>query len=151
LGSSLIGALLKLVLVPCAMVGCGLAWMHHLPSKNLDFLAIVAILYWLNQIWGKIYQVADIHAGAMSTVRPPSTAQRSFRRWMLQMLTWISGYLMGHLMMGWLFPQFMLTTAAIFMIVIGVVFSAAWGLVVMRYGVLKKYKEALVLDSSEIS
>lgn len=151
MGSSLIGALLKLVLVPCAIMGFSVTWMHSMPPKSLDVLAILAILYWLNQLWGKMYQVADIHRGALSTMgsaKPASGRQLSLKRWLLQMLSWLSTYLLGHLMMGWLLPQFMMTVGAIFIVAVALLFSVAWGLVVIRYGALKKYKEAFALAPS---
>lgn len=147
LGCSMLGALLKLTVLPVLIFGMGLRMISveqstifrlFLDQPWVQALACCLICLWLRSIWGGMYNRGDLQRGAMIALRPLS--KRSLNHWMTLVFGWLSCYLLGYFMLGWRFTQWILGAAACVMVVLALVFSVAWLSSLMPSGVLKKYK-----------
>ena len=147
LGSSMLGALLKLSLPVLLIFGIGPRMISAEQSTVLSVflnqpwvqgLAWSLLYLWLRSIWGNMYNVGDLQRGAMIALRPLS--KRSLNRWMTVVFAWLSCYLLGYFMLGWRFTQWIVGAAACVMIALAVVFSVAWVSSLMPSPALKKYR-----------
>jgi hypothetical protein len=147
LGSSMLGALLKLSLPLLLIFGIGLRLINVEQSRVLSVflnqpwvqgLAWCLLCLWLRSIWGGIYNMGDLQRGAMIALRPLST--RSLNRWMTVVFAWLSCYLLGYFMLGWRLTQWIAGAAACVTIVLALVFSVAWVSSLMPSRALKKYR-----------
>lgn len=146
LGSSMLGAVLKLGIVPfCLFVG-GLPSLTQaqmdrcylvLHQPWIEGLTCLALCAWLWSIWGGMRTVSDFNQGAMKTLR--SGSQRHLSRWITVIFAWLPCYLLGHFILGWKLTQFMLSAAACVMLALALVFNRAWLSSLMPSGVLRKY------------
>ncbi len=145
LGSSMVGALLKLSVLPVCLFVYVLpaistqhydALQHFLLRPGIQACACLMLCLWLQSIWGKVFTMGDLQRGAMLT--PRRLSQRSLNRWMTVVFVWFSCYFLGYFMVGWRLAQFMLSAAACVMVTLALIFSMAWASSLMPFGALKK-------------
>lgn len=137
IGFSILRALIQALLLPVIIFGWGMHYMLQLPSIQILGLLVVFLSMWM--MWSKMRTMGDVLNGAMLSIGRIST--RPLTRWMTVLMFWLTCYIPGWFMLGWLPMQFIVTLAGLFMMsVVVALLIGIWGASLYRLLVLKKYK-----------
>jgi hypothetical protein len=146
LGSSVLSALLKALLVPAVVFYYWLPsntlpldqlimWFEK-PWVQLGWIAVMGCFFWV--IWRRTDSMDDLYRGVMISVKP--LGSRSLKKWMVHVLAWFNCYILAWLMVGWLMMQWMVTLGALFIIVACLGFIGSWAALLFFHVASKKYK-----------
>jgi hypothetical protein len=145
IGFSIPRALMQALLLPTVVFGWGMQYMGlvewasvyqwlQLPSMQLLVLAVIFLGMWV--MWSETRTLGDVFRCAMLPIGQISN--RSLTRWMTVLLFWLTCYIPGWFMLGWLPMQFTVTLSGLFMMGAEALLIAAWGASLYRLWVLKK-------------
>lgn len=136
IGFSILRALIQALLLPVIIFGWGMQYMPQLSS--IQGFAVLGIFLWMWLMWGETHTMSDVLKGAMYPIGRISA--RPLTRWMTVLMFWITCYIPGWFMLGWLPMQFIVTLAGLFVMSVVAILIGIWGTSLYRLLVLKKYK-----------
>ncbi len=108
------------VFVDWALVYRCLEW----PAVKL--LVLLGTFFFLWLMCGKMRTMSDVLRGAMLPIRRVSN--RPLTRWMMLLMFWLTLYIPGGFILGWVPMQFMVTVSGLFMNIAVMMLMGVWGL-----------------------
>lgn len=147
IGFSISRALMQALLLPAVLFGWGIQSMGlaewalvyqwlQVPSIQILGLLVVFLSMWM--MWGETRTIGDVLKGAMLPIGRISI--RPLTRWMTVLMFWLTCYIPGWFMLGWLPMQFIVTLGGLFMSGVVAILMGIWGAFLYRLLALKKYK-----------
>ncbi len=151
IGFSILRALIQALILPTILFGFGLQMMDKakwvviyqwLQIPTIQLLVTLGLFLWVWALGSETRTIGDVLRGAMLPLGRIS--KRPLTRWMTVLMLWITCYVSGSFILGWLFTQFIVTVGGLFMIGVVLILIVRWVVSLYRSWVLKKYKAAAV-------
>lgn len=95
----------------------------------IQWVILLAVLLFIWVAWGRQKYLGDVLRGAMLPLGRLSI--RPLNRWMMIVVLWLSCYIPGWFMLGWLPLQVIVTLGGLFMLLAAAIFIVAWGLTLL--------------------
>lgn len=152
IGFSIVRALIQALILPAMLFGFGIQMMSNakwmviyqwLQMPSIQLLVAIGLFLWIWTLGSETRTIGDVLRGAMLPLGRIS--KRPLTRWMTILMLWITCYVSGSFILGWLFMQFIVTVGGLFMIGVVLILIGRWGASLYRSWALKKYKAAAVL------